>query len=383
MSLPEPVSRVVGSRGVADEGWKWTEVVQPAKIRPSHFQSTARLILPTFLVTAIVALAIGLAFGNLEWASGRAPSGAIFTTKPDGVPVNANIYNDKDDVHLNGGPPLSAPPDAAGLDDGDYYFQVTDPSGAALLSSDRLECRRVRIANGVIIGSVNLDNSLNSASVDSNSSSTPCPHHVHTDATKPAALNARTVHLMPYDETPNPGGVYKVWVMEVVQLPSGCNPSQVDCTGEQGGGRFHGFVPAFSKTDNFKVGGVPSVPTPTETPTATPTATPTGTPTSTPTATATPTSTPSATPTSTVAATPTATATATPSATVTPSPTPTAALSVVASPVPSAVGLPAGGAGYFGGFGPNGSLILIAIAGLLLSGAASVLIWRRWGTGRR
>jgi hypothetical protein len=56
---------------------------------------------------------------------------------------------------------------------------------------------------------------------------------------------------------------------------------------------------------------------------------------------------------------------------------------VVASPVPSAGGLPAGGAGYFGGSGPSGSLILIAIAGLLLSGAGSVLIWRRWGAGRR
>src|SRR5215213_8676095 len=55
-------------------------------------------------------------------------SGAIFTTDASGVPVNLNHYANKRDVYLNGGPGLNAPDDAAGLPDGTYSFQVTDPS---------------------------------------------------------------------------------------------------------------------------------------------------------------------------------------------------------------------------------------------------------------
>jgi hypothetical protein len=33
-----------------------------------------------------------------------AVSGAIFTTRADGTEVNYNIYSDKNDVYLNGGP---------------------------------------------------------------------------------------------------------------------------------------------------------------------------------------------------------------------------------------------------------------------------------------
>lgn len=247
--------RVSGCRTNGQETRQWFVAVDDLGRR----RHRCGLMLPIFLMVAAVVLAGGLALRSVQESSGHAPSGAIFTTKADGVPVNANIYSNKHNVHLNGGPPLSAPPGAAGLDDGDYYFQVTDPSGAVLLSSDPLQCRRIRVADGVIKGSVNLDGSLNNTSVGLNSNSTPCPHHVHTDGTKPAALNARTVHLMPYVDTPNPGGVYKVWVMEVAHLPAGCDPTQVDCTALQGGGRFHGFIPAFSKTDNFKVKGVPFV----------------------------------------------------------------------------------------------------------------------------
>jgi hypothetical protein len=59
----------------------------------------------------------------------HAPSGAIFTTLPDGSEVNFNIYEAKEDVYLDGGPGIGAPQTAAGLDDGIYVFQVTDPSG--------------------------------------------------------------------------------------------------------------------------------------------------------------------------------------------------------------------------------------------------------------
>ena len=66
----------------------------------------------------------------------HAPSGAIFTTVEDGSEVNFNHYPSKEAVYLDGGPGPGAPQHAAGLDDGRYVFQVTDPSGKTLLSTD-------------------------------------------------------------------------------------------------------------------------------------------------------------------------------------------------------------------------------------------------------
>src|SRR6266542_2432429 len=97
-------------------------------------------------VLAMVSLAVS--------AAAHAPSGAIFTTLPDGSEVNFNIYDSKDDVYLDGGPGPGAPQTAAGLDDGTYVFQVTDPSGKTLLSQDPARCRQFTVANGVITGLV-------------------------------------------------------------------------------------------------------------------------------------------------------------------------------------------------------------------------------------
>ena len=171
-------------------------------------------------------------------AVAHAPSGAIFTTLPDGSAVNANIYDSRDDVYLDGGPGPGAPATAAGLDDGTYVFQVTNPSGATLLSLDEARCRQFTVAGGLISGVV----------------VTGCEHLTGLDIDQGAA----TVQLMPYAETPNNGGVYKVWVVEVGDFLAGCAAlgvpnglDVVDC-GNAPGNR-HGFVPSHSKTDNFKV----------------------------------------------------------------------------------------------------------------------------------
>jgi hypothetical protein len=62
------------------------------------------------------------------------------------------------------------------------------------------------------------------------------------------------VQLIPYNDTPNPGGEYKVWVTVVTDFACFPDLSQADCTVK---GSKHGFVPDSSKTDNFKVGGAP------------------------------------------------------------------------------------------------------------------------------
>jgi hypothetical protein len=122
----------------------------------------------------------------------HAPSGAIFTTLEDGSEVNFNQYPSKEAVYLDGGPGPGAPQHAAGLDDGRYVFQVTDPSGKTLLSADAARCRQFDVAGGIIVGVV----------------VTGCEHNTGSDIDH----GATTVQLMPYNDTPNHGGVYKVWV---------------------------------------------------------------------------------------------------------------------------------------------------------------------------
>jgi len=187
------------------------------------------------LVGAVVGV---LTLGLTSIAFAHAPSGAIFTTLEDGSEVNFNQYPSKEAVYLDGGPGPGAPPTAAGLDDGIYVFQVTDPSGKTLLSTDFARCRQFEVVDGVISGVVDTD----------------CEHATGLDMDHGAV----TVQLMPYDDTPNPGGVYKVWVVRVEDYLMGCeelgitNGLDVIDAGDAAGNR-HGFIPAHCKTDNFKV----------------------------------------------------------------------------------------------------------------------------------
>jgi hypothetical protein len=171
----------------------------------------------------------------------HAPSGAIFTTLVDGSEVNFNQYNSKSEVYLDGGPGPGAPQTAAGLDDDTYVFQVTNPNGRTLLSTDPAECRQFTVSGGVIVSTA----------------PSTCPHQTGVDIDH----NAITVQLMPYDDTSNPGGVYKVWVTTLSDFLAGCAEFGIgpidalrmtDCGTDPA--NLHGFIPSHSKTDNFKIG---------------------------------------------------------------------------------------------------------------------------------
>jgi hypothetical protein len=179
-------------------------------------------------------------------------SGAIFTTDEDGNRVNQNLYEAKEDVYLDGGPGPNAPSGAAGLPAGDYYFQVTDPSGKTLLSTDPVKCRRFTVSDDGVITSV--DSVTLVMKVKGKLTDVDCTHATGVDQDH-SELGAITVQLMPYDDTPNKGGVYKVWVTPVDDFVG--DPDKVDNPKY-----FHGFVPSCSKTDNFKVKkkGKPVVP---------------------------------------------------------------------------------------------------------------------------
>jgi hypothetical protein len=163
---------------------------------------------------------LSLAFAGVVALAGAAvagpPSGAIFTTLSDGSRVDANIYAAKTEVYLDGGPGAGAPSSAAALDEGWYVFQVTEPAGKVLLSTDSVRARRFHVnAQGLIDVVVN--------------------HATGADADH----GALTVQLMPYLDTPNAGGEYKVWVTPIDRY-------------SPGEGNF-GFVGKYTKTDAFKV----------------------------------------------------------------------------------------------------------------------------------
>jgi hypothetical protein len=125
--------------------------------------------------------------------------GAIFTTDSTCTEVNVNSYADKDDVYIDGGP---AHPGAAGLPDGYYCVQVTDPSGATVLGMS--DPGAVAVVDGEFVDCYQLTAILKTAS------------------------SGFTV--AGFDDTPNPGGEYKVWV-------------STDCN----------FDNNSTKTDNFQV----------------------------------------------------------------------------------------------------------------------------------
>jgi hypothetical protein len=149
-------------------------------------------------------LALGLVLGlMLPMAALASMSGAIWTTDITGTVVNMNLYNDKLDVYLNGGPQGGG----GGLPDGYYYVQVTEPDGDLLGSSYANTPVHVTDGNFDMIYQL---------------------WAIVWKASNPGEQG--------YDDTTNTGGVYKVWASQ--------NPD---------------FPQNESKTDNFKVeaGGGP------------------------------------------------------------------------------------------------------------------------------
>jgi hypothetical protein len=211
---------------------------------------------------------------------GRPVHGAIFTTLPFGQSVNANVqYKRKIEVYLDGGPrnPNSL---AAGLNDGLYVFQITDPPGKNLLSQDPARCRVVQVKGGVILGTVpayripSLGASLDAWGETGPSSRKSC--HTESAETDGASLAGQhdtnidsdagggmTVQMMPFLDTPNNGGVYKAWITPLaVYIQKSGNISNLDVIPSPAAKQKTGNAPdkGFAnpsrnnvKTDNFKV----------------------------------------------------------------------------------------------------------------------------------
>lgn len=157
---------------------------------------------------------LGLALALQRPAPGQI-RGAVFTTDAKGEVVNQNVYSSRRNVYIGGGPGPGQPCSAAGLPSGDYFFQVTDPAGTTLLTVDPITNRKVTVTNGVISS------------------------YKGTRKTGKGPCNSVTVQLNP-DPTPNSSGEYRVWLTPT---------DNYDLTWAG----FFGFIPKYSKTDNFKI----------------------------------------------------------------------------------------------------------------------------------
>jgi hypothetical protein len=176
-------------------------------------------------LTLVAGLVIALITVVMNSAAMAQVSGAIFTTNEYSTFVNGNVYNSITDVYLNGGPRPNAPCSAAGLPDGQYYFQVTDPSGHVLLSDYGINNGVIEVYGGLITG---YSQGLELRGTGFGKCNDGINH-----------TNNITVQLAPFSTTPNPGGEYKVWMTKTIDY----DPTKGS----------YGFIPSKSKTDNFKV----------------------------------------------------------------------------------------------------------------------------------
>lgn len=179
-----------------------------------------------------------------------AAQGAIYDTIADGTVVNQNLYDNKADVYLNGGPQND---NANGLSDGTYYFQVTDPSGTHLLSTDPAVNRQLIVVGGRVTGST--------AGGVITPLGTP-----HANGTFNPANGSTSVQLVPFLDTPNNGGEYKAWLIGPVATVHHGGPSGGYDTSNVTISPTDNTVLVFdnndSKTDNFKVVSEPPPPPP-------------------------------------------------------------------------------------------------------------------------
>jgi hypothetical protein len=166
---------------------------------------------------SVVAL---MPFLGVALTGGALAGDALYTTTKDGTAVNANIYPTSTDVYISGGPQNK---NSAGLPDGTYYFQVTDPSGGTLLSTDPAICRQVTVLNGHIDGATG-------------------PACEHTDGTLNLANGTLPVQLFPFSPTPNAGNEYKAWLIPTTAASISASDPTVLI-----------FANRDAKTDNFKV----------------------------------------------------------------------------------------------------------------------------------
>lgn len=167
----------------------------------------------------IQAAAIGLLLCSLS-ARAQVP-GVVTTVGATGAP--RDVFAGKDEVFFTAGPTAAGCALTQFVNDGRYYFQVTELSGTRLLSTDPVTERVVTVRNGVIL-------------------SADGPAHGHATADR-GPCGGLSVGLAPFADAGNRDADYLLWLTPVASLvTTGC-----------GAGCFHGFRPEASLTTSFRV----------------------------------------------------------------------------------------------------------------------------------
>jgi len=157
--------------------------------------------------------------------------GGIGTAATGALPQQTFLH--RGDVFLTAGPTATPCFFPAYLPDGKYYFQVTDPSGRTLLSTDPISERAFTVKGGVIFS-----------------------YDGKTHATDgKTACGSLAIALSPYNDAGPRKALYVIWITPAAVFDG--DPTQVDpvC----GTGCFHGFhTTDASLTTAFRVEDKPS-----------------------------------------------------------------------------------------------------------------------------
>src|SRR6478735_4889757 len=144
-----------------------------------------------------------LSLGFVGFASNLMAAKTVYTTNSAGAPQNQNQFATKAEAYIRD--------EIAGT----YYFEVTGPNGP-LLSSDDASCRLFTVDG---VGHVT-------------NASVTCPHAIGS--------SSNALQLIPFNDTPNNAGVYKVHV-----IPQSCVTAV--------NGAALTYPSSCDKTDNFKI----------------------------------------------------------------------------------------------------------------------------------
>ena len=170
-------------------------------------------------------------------------SGAVTIVTEKGSPQD--VFNDKSDVFFTAGPTAAPCAFNQFLNDGPYYFQVTDLSGA-LLSMDPLSERMVTVRNGVL---TSYDGTTHATGRVAESTDEQSEEEKDADTLARGACGAPWVGLAPFRDVGGRGATYILWLMPASRFTGDADQIDPLC----GDGCFHGFLPEFSLTHAFRV----------------------------------------------------------------------------------------------------------------------------------
>ena len=189
----------------------------------------------------VAAIGLGLLFCSLPTLA-QVP-GAVTTTTESGA--TRTTFDAKSDVFFTAGP--TATPCAATqfVNDGQYYFQVTDLSGTSLLSSDPVSERLITVHSGGLATYNGLTHETGSGEI-----SEDAPEGEESEAAPVhGPCGALSVGLAPFRDAGSREASYLLWLTPIARFSGDATQIDPVC----GDGCFHGFRPEFSLTSAFRV----------------------------------------------------------------------------------------------------------------------------------